>query len=195
MAQPYISSALSIAFHDQSAKIQEIYSLGNGWEGWAQVEIALGFKNRFAYHEQSLALQNIAVYSEREKGSYEGSDKRCDFLVTYVDKTNNKSAVLFYELKCMRRNLSLAQFAGEVGKDIEKVKNGNPLEEWMLHADQVAGWVIAITVHTGNPDDHSIAAAMEKIAAEKSIQWWTTYSTSITPDNVVRVWLWTKHFK
>jgi len=195
MAEPYISSALDIAFQNLSPKIREIYSLGNGWEGWAQVEIALGFKTRFALHEKSLALKDITVYSEREKGSYEGSAKRCDFLVTYVDKTNNKSTMLFYELKCMRQNQTLAQFTGGVGEDIDKVNQASPRDEWMASAHQVAGWVIAITVHTGNPDDDNINTAMREIAAKKGIAWWPEFSRSITKDNVVRVWLFKRDFK
>ncbi|PMD46945.1 hypothetical protein L207DRAFT_605950 [Hyaloscypha variabilis F] len=194
MAQPYISMALENAFKNQSPKIQQIYSLGNGWEGWAQVEIALALKALDGFYGQKLALQNIDIeqYSEREKASYEGSKKRCDFLITNVDNTNNQLNVSFYELKCMRQNQPLDQFATEVGKDIDKVRGG-PLNEWIVNADRVSGWVVAITV--GNPNDNSISTTMGNLATAYHIQWWAPYSKSVTPDNFVRVWLWKQDFK
>jgi hypothetical protein len=194
MAQPYISSALEQAFKDQSAKIKQIYSLGNGWEGWAQVEIALALRLQDGFYGQKLALKNVELYSEREKTSYEGSAKRCDFLVTFDDKTTGQWSVQFCELKCMRQNQTPAQFGAEVGKDIKKVKDGDPIENWMKNANQVGAWVVAITVHTGYPNDNTINTAMAAIAAENGIQWWPEFSKSITADNVVRVWLWKKDF-
>ncbi|KAN0104090.1 hypothetical protein V8E51_009835 [Hyaloscypha variabilis] len=193
MAQPYISMALENAFKNQSPKIQQIYSLGNGWEGWAQVEIALALNGLDGFYGQKLAVQNIDIeqYSEREKASYEGSKKRCDFLVTCVDNNTNQRSLSFYELKCMRQNQSLDQFATEVGKDIEKVRGG-PLKAWMNTANHVGGWVVAITV--GNPNDNSISTTMGNLATANGIQWWAPYSKSITSDNVVRVWIWKQDF-
>lgn len=199
MAVKAIISAAQIAYSDQSDKIQQIYHLGNGWEGWAQVEIALGLKRTFEWRKGKGTLD---VTHEREKQTYIDSDKRCDFLVTYKDLNNHIIGVSIYELKCMRGNSSLTQFASEVKKDFDKINSGAPLEQWMENADTISGSVVAITVHTGNPGDDSIVAKMNSLAAEKGFEWcrMDTKSPSqnswpVTEDGRVRMWVWHKSYK
>lgn len=199
MASNAIISAAQLAFDSHpSNKIQDIYHLGNGWEGWAQVEIALGLKRDFAGRQ---GRGTLTITHEREKQTYNDSDKRCDFLVTF-NLNNHLAAVDIYELKCMRGNSSLAQFASEVKKDVHKVKSGAPLEQWMENAAMISGWVIAITVHTGNPSDGSITTTMNNLAAEEGIQWLPNRmdagppnSWPITQDGTVRMWVWNQSYK
>lgn len=145
MALSTIISAAQLAYSDQSDTIQQIYHLGNGWEGWAQVEIALGLKRNSGWLQGQGTLN---ITHELEKQTYSDSDKRCDFLVTFKDLNNHIIGVNIYESKCMKGNSSLAQFASEVKKDVDKINSGAPLEQWMGDADMISGSVVAITVHT-----------------------------------------------
>jgi hypothetical protein len=56
---------------DQMAKILEIYPQKGGWEGWAQVELALGFTQYYA-----------DLNTEREVQVYVGNKRRADLVFT-----------------------------------------------------------------------------------------------------------------
>lgn len=74
MALSTIISAAQLAYSDQSDTIQQIYHLGNGWEGWAQVEIALGLKRNSEWLQGQGTLN---ITHELKKQTYSDSDKRC----------------------------------------------------------------------------------------------------------------------
>jgi hypothetical protein len=98
-------------------KLYQAYSFKGGWEGWAQIELAIALQQE--HGGQASYNQNMIT---REDTVYDGTKQRCDILLTTcqggVPKWYN-----FIELKCESSGMQ-SKFVGEVEADFAKVANG-----------------------------------------------------------------------
>ncbi|KIK65913.1 hypothetical protein GYMLUDRAFT_239592 [Collybiopsis luxurians FD-317 M1] len=115
-------------------KIQTAQALKGGWEGWAQVELALYLNSQ--PHQKA----------DRE-GAYEGSGQRWD-LRTQPTKTGDTARTTnFIELKCQRSSETIASLVTRVQKDVNKMTDG----QFEVHS--YVAWVIAFA----SPGEESVA--------------------------------------
>jgi hypothetical protein len=179
MALPWIVEVAMSRFSPKIDQISEIFGLGLGWEVWTQTEIAhqvvelekLGQSNPYN-PTRHVSGSTFA----REKQIYKNTAKKCDFLISVAfDGDGGKRSNYFIELKCLRKD-KLSAFIDHVSKDIDKVKNGTPIDELFDNASNVFGYMMAITV---NPDGNPmIFEKMHQLARGHGIDWGEPYPLS-----------------
>ena len=179
----------------QTDKVYQIFHTVGGWEVWAQIEIAIEVARR---EEIPSVPPGIIASTVREKMVYANKEedlRRCDFLQK-VDLGPNdplgdndpRPHIYFMEMKCLSKG-KLSEFITEVRKDIVKVRDAKPLEEWRTSAFATNGVVMPITV---NPElDPRVDERMKQLESELDIQW---VRVPITDDGRILVWAWGRTF-
>lgn len=108
---PEIVQAVINYITNNLIKINSIYSLKGGWEGWLQTELALEFK----------ALQTVQI-ALREEQIYESDNQlKVDIYIKLTDQTNH-----YVELKCQgwyQTEEWNVKFAPKVNKDLLKISS------------------------------------------------------------------------
>ncbi|TPX16303.1 uncharacterized protein E0L32_003952 [Thyridium curvatum] len=183
MATDFYTQHVGATLRPQADKVRAIFDTANGWEVWAQVELALQMRQTMQGYDQ-FGLQFGSF--ERERAMYEGSQQRCDFSSSFTDH-NGHPHYHFVELKCLSKG-KLDYFVGEVKKDFQKVMGADIRQSWATNAWYAAGWVVAITVDPGRRG--GVDARMQQLAQEMNIQWLNSGLTRITDD--IQVWTWTR---
>lgn len=118
-------------------KLAEAYKMKGGWEGWAQVEIAISVTRQHGFN-----YGKIRTDTTREARVYEGTDKRSDILLaTYEENRAYPKWTNMIELKC-EGYYNKDRFVAAVEDDFKKLQSGKIKAEY----GRCTGWVVAINV-------------------------------------------------
>lgn len=155
------------AMNAKSSDIEAAYSLKGGWEGWAQVELAL-------YLQKVLSGSTI----EREMAVYAGNTQLADLVIT--GETINPENTAIIELKC--RNSGHANFARTVKDDLKKIK-GKIVERY----EKVPIRVVAISIEDQTEEKIFEQYHMQKVELDAKVNgqkmrlWYTGVPLFDTP--------------
>jgi hypothetical protein len=124
------------------AKIVQAYNMKGGWEGWAQVELAIALSRNHGWNYGSFQ-QNVI---SREDHVYDGTKQESDIMLS------NKLGTNIIELKC-ESSYDSKNFAANVLTDLKKVANGEIASKYL----PATVWVVGISV------SQEVHVAMKKI--------------------------------
>lgn len=149
-------------------KLHKAYSYKGGWEGWAQVELAIVLEQD--HGAQASYHQNVIT---REDTVYDGTAQRCDILLT-TNQSGIPKWYNFIELKCESSGMQ-DKFVGVVEADYAKVSNGMAKK----NLRPCTAFVCAITV---SPECAAKLAAKNPAPAQVPLgenmslwMWWATF--------------------
>jgi hypothetical protein len=124
-------------------KIQQIYLQKGGWEGWAQVELALHFTAIGGWNCQ------------REILVYHGSQKRADLLLTAEDGPPNTTIIELKTEALWRDDDGADKFVKSMKEDLYKIEHNNIDPKYLPARLVVFGctFVPAVSEYATNPDN------------------------------------------
>jgi hypothetical protein len=115
MASPNIVQLIATWANSRAAIIQRAYDQKGGWEGWAQVEIALSLQDELSKKPDFLDVLT------REFPFYANDSLRADIAILYLP---DGMPIDIIELKC-ESAFQTKQFAAELYDDFVKVTTEN----------------------------------------------------------------------
>ncbi|KIW92694.1 uncharacterized protein Z519_06541 [Cladophialophora bantiana CBS 173.52] len=115
--------------HQDIPKITKAYPLKGGWEGRAQVEIAILIGNYYAQAAATVLGPTTTVTLSREVAFYESSPpQRADIVVTTSDGPRDDYVII--ELKC-EGAFNTPNFTQGVTTDVKKIEAGIKPAFWL----------------------------------------------------------------
>ncbi|THV02295.1 hypothetical protein K435DRAFT_792650 [Dendrothele bispora CBS 962.96] len=168
MDQSGIMNTIAKWGNDNGAKLEGAYRLKGGWEGWAQVELALVLKQMFETNNPGSTIEVT-----REDPVYSGGTQRSDILITTRKGAQHFTNMI--ELKC-ESIANAANFTRQVSEDCAKVNNGAIIATYR----PCKAWVVAfsVTKNLGNLQvgGGNLGAYSKTIQAGGTLMtlWWGT---------------------
>jgi len=136
---PFDIKMIKAALDAKASEIEAAYALKGGWEGWAQVELAIYLKGKC---KGCTIEREMAVYAHNSK-------LLADLVITpAAGQAMDLDNTAIIELKC--RNVRHQDFVQKVETDLAKIDN-----ELVAPYDKVHGVIKVVAIGTGNADENA----------------------------------------